>query len=86
LKARAHSEKMTPLEEIRALAVKHNVTYRQTPLDVWAQDVSRVLGDDVELDEAAQLLLALQRAGHLTGREANQIHAEYLRAKYHDRS
>jgi hypothetical protein len=75
---------VSTLEQIRALAAKHNVTYRQTPLDVWAQDVSRVLGDDVELDEAAQLLLALQRAGHLTRTEATRLHANYLRAKYHD--
>jgi hypothetical protein len=39
-------------------------------------------GDDVELDEPVLLLIALERAGHITNTEAARLHGEYLRAKY----
>ena len=41
-----------------------------------------ILGPLEVRDEAGQLVLALQRAGHITSAEANHLHAEYLRAKY----
>jgi hypothetical protein len=69
-------------EEILALARQHGVTYQPTKLDEQAVAMTRLAGDDVELDEPGLLVLALQRAGHITSAEANRLHAEYLRAKY----
>ena len=69
-------------DEIFALARQHGITYTPTQGDELAAAMSRLAGDDGELDEAGQLVLALQRAGHITSAEANHLHAEYLRAKY----
>jgi hypothetical protein len=40
--------------------------------------MTRLAGDDVELDEVERLLIALQRAGHLTRTEAGLLQASYL--------
>jgi hypothetical protein len=67
---------------IRALAEKHRVSYAETATDILGHHITRLSGDDVELDEPALLLLALERAGHITGSEAARLHGDYLRAKY----
>jgi hypothetical protein len=67
-------------EEIRALARQHGVAYEPTPLDELGNVITRLAGDDVELDETERLLLALRRAGYLTSAEATRLHGEYLRA------
>jgi hypothetical protein len=69
-------------EEILALAREHGVTYQPTELDELADTFARLSGDDVQLDEPALLLIALERAGHITSSEAARLHGEYLRAKY----
>ena len=66
-------------EEIHALARKHDVRYAALPIDEWAGHVTRLAGDDVHLDEIEQLLIALQRAGHLTRPDALALQARYLR-------
>ena len=66
-------------EEILALARAHGVTYRPTPLDELGNAITRLAGDDVQLDEVELLLLAIRRAGHLTSAEATRLHGEYLR-------
>jgi hypothetical protein len=67
---------------IKALAERHHVSYRQTASDVFGDDVTRLAGDDVQLDEPGLLLLALRRAGHISKQEATRLHGDYLRAKY----
>ena len=67
---------------IRTLAERYGVGYTQTPSDVLGHHITRLSGDTVTLDEPALLLLALERAGHLTSTEAARLHGEYLRAKY----
>jgi len=69
-------------EEIRALARQHGVVYEPTPLDELGNAITRLAGDEVELDEPALLLISLERAGHITNTEATRLHGEYLRAKY----
>jgi hypothetical protein len=44
-----------------------------------AHHITRLAGDDVELDEIEQLLIALQRSGHLSRAEMIQLQASYLR-------
>jgi hypothetical protein len=63
---------------IRALAERHNVVYRPTTTDAWAQQVTRLAGDDVEFDETEWLLIALQRAGHISRSDALLLQADYL--------
>jgi hypothetical protein len=73
---------MTTAATIRALAAKHGVAYDETPLDQWANKITELSGDDVAMDNIGWLLIALQRAGHLTRNEANQLHVAHLREKY----
>ena len=67
---------------IRALAAQYRVAYAPTVADVLGHHITRLSGDEVTLDEPALLLLALERAGHLTSAAAARLHGEYLRAKY----
>ncbi len=64
---------------IRELARQHHVAYVRTRRDALAGHITRLAGDDVELDEIEQLLIALQRAGHLTRIEVVRLQANYLR-------
>jgi hypothetical protein len=63
---------------IRKLARKYHVVYVRTQRDMLANHITRLAGDDVEFDEIEQLLIALQRAGHLTRIEAVRLQANYL--------
>jgi uncharacterized protein YajQ (UPF0234 family) len=64
---------------IRALAERYDVAYEQTSTDVLADHITRLSGDDVELDDTELLLIALQRAGHLSRSQAVLMQADYLR-------
>ena len=64
---------------IRNLAQKYHVAYVQTQSDALAQQITRLSGDDVELDEVERMLIALQRTGHLSRAEMVQLQANYLR-------
>jgi hypothetical protein len=61
------------------MAQEHQVAYSRTEHDLLAQHITRLAGDDVQLDEIEQLLIALQRDGHLTRAEMIQLQANYLR-------
>ena len=69
----------TTAETIRVLARRHHVFYSHTPTDRLAHHMTRLAGDAVELDEIEQLLIALQRAGHLSRKEVVRLQAQYLR-------
>ena len=64
---------------IRAMAERHHVAYRPTDTDDLAHHITRLSGDDVVFDETEQLLIALQRAGHMSRTEAVLMQADYLR-------
>jgi hypothetical protein len=64
---------------IRALAKKYHVTYVRTRQDVVAHHITRLAGDDVEFDDIEQLLIALQRSGHLSRTQIVLLQANYLR-------
>ncbi len=64
---------------IRKMAEEHRVAYARTPNDLLAHHITRLAGDDVQLDEIEQLLIALQRSGHLSRTEMVQLQAAYLR-------
>ena len=63
---------------IRALAERHKVAYAETATDVLGHHITRLAGDDVELDDTELLLLALERAGCVSSSDAVQLHANYL--------
>ena len=64
---------------IRRLAERNHVAYFQTANDVLANHVTRLAGDDVQLDVVEQMVIALQRAGHLNRVQAVRLQARYLR-------
>jgi len=69
----------TTAARIRKMALEHRVTYVRTERDGLAHHMTRLAGDDVELDEIEQLLVALQRSGYLSRAEMIQLQANYLR-------
>jgi hypothetical protein len=64
---------------IRKMAQECRVVYVRTPRDVEAHHITRLAGDDVQLDEIEQLLIALQRSGYLSRAEMVRLQAAYLR-------
>lgn len=64
---------------IRKMAQEYHVAYVGTQSDALANHITRLAGDDVQLDEIEQLLVALQRSGRLTRVEMVQLQASYLR-------
>ncbi len=66
-------------QHVRALARRFRIAYSETATDRLAHHMSRLAGDMVELDEIEQLLIGLQRAGHLSRAEMILLQAQYLR-------
>jgi hypothetical protein len=64
---------------IQNLAEQHHVTYRVTDNDRLAHHISRLAGDDVQFDPIEQMLIGLQRAGHLSRGQMVRLQARYLR-------
>ena len=64
---------------ILRMAQEYHVVYVRTSRDAFAHHVTRLSGDNVQLDEIEQLLIALQRSGHLSRVEMVQLQAAYLR-------
>jgi hypothetical protein len=50
----------------------------RTGNDTLADHITRLAGDDVELDEIEYLLIALQRGGYLSRSELVRLQANYL--------
>ena len=61
------------------MAEQHQVSYVLTPGDALALHITRHSGDDVVPDDVERMLIALQRAGHLTSRDVIRLQASYLR-------
>ena len=63
---------------IRALADRHEIACVETATDVLGHHITRLADDNVELDETQRLLIALERSGAISGRDAVRLHAAYL--------
>ena len=63
---------------IRDLAERYAVVCAPTTTDAWAQQITRLAGDDVEFDHTEWLLIALQRAGHISRADAVLLQADSL--------
>lgn len=61
------------------MARQHRISYFHTATDRLAYHMTRLAGDVIQLDEVEQLIIALQRAGHLSRAEAVHLTAQYLR-------
>jgi GrpB-like predicted nucleotidyltransferase (UPF0157 family) len=69
---------LTAKQQIDLLAAQHDITYQKTQLDELADTYSRLSDNEVELDETELLLLELDRAGILTGKDNGLLHLQYL--------
>jgi hypothetical protein len=65
-------------QQILELARMHHVEYVPTPRDILAHNITRLAGDDVELDDIENLLIALQRGGYISRPELVLLQASYL--------
>lgn len=65
------------------LARKHGVGYIPTPMDQWAQTVTRLGGDEICSGPVQDLLVALKRAGKLSTDEMTALLVNYLREQRH---
>jgi hypothetical protein len=77
-----HAETLTASSTaalIREMAARYKVSYVPTQADVLANDMTRLADDTITLDEIECLLIALQRAGHITRDRLVQLQARYLR-------
>ncbi|MGY2292318.1 hypothetical protein ACW9H6_21170 [Pseudomonas sp. SDO528_S397] len=63
------------------LAESYQVAYVRTYADEWAQNVSRLAGDDVHTDAIENLVIALKKEKKVTGLEAVHLLTNYLREK-----
>jgi hypothetical protein len=64
---------------IRNFAERVNATYRATDNDHLAHDITRLAGDNLNLDPIEQTLIGLQRAGHINRVQMVRLQARYLR-------
>lgn len=75
------SAKISVASQIRNLAKSHNVTAERDSMSRMAVAITRLAGDDVELDNVEQLLVNLKRKGVLSKSEALSIQGDYLQEK-----
>ena len=61
------------MQYVERFAAAHQVTFERTRLDDWAEAVTRVAGDDVQLDGTEKLLVALKKKGLISGRQAARL-------------
>ncbi|EJU0637218.1 hypothetical protein N4E75_004354 [Salmonella enterica] len=66
-------------QRIRALAAQHGIVAERLSLDDWADKVTELSGDAVLPDLIQDLVVTLRRKGVITGKEAVDLYAEYLR-------
>lgn len=66
---------------VARFAASHGVAYRRTALDVWAETVTQLSGDDVRTDATCDLLVALKRRGLLSGAQMARLLVLHLRER-----
>ena len=67
---------------IIALADRHGVRYQRTPDDELAEVITRLSDDEVVTDDIENLVVALKRAGAISGAEMVDLLSRYLMEKY----
>jgi hypothetical protein len=72
---------LTTKQKIQQLANQNNITHHHSQLDEWGNTISRLSDSEVELDETQWLLIELNRAGILTGKDNSQLHLQYLQER-----
>lgn len=71
---------------IEKLATAHGIQYQRTGLDDFAGSVTRLAGDEIELDATEKLLIALKKRDLISGRQLARLMTNYMREAKHVRS
>lgn len=66
---------------IERFATARGVVYKRTALDDLAETITRLSGDDIQLDPTEKLLVTLKRQGYLTGPQTMRLMLNYLKEK-----
>jgi hypothetical protein len=66
----------------RATAERYSIRAQTEPVDTFADAISRLSDAEVDLDPTERLLLAIERAGIVDGRQGVLLHIAYLRQKH----
>lgn len=66
---------------VRQLAERHDVTYVETAADKIAHVVTRLSGDDIEVDGIEDLVVALCRRGVITTRQSLELIGTHVRER-----
>jgi hypothetical protein len=72
---------LTAKQKIDLLAQENNLVHSHSQLDEIGATFARLSDNDVELDRTQWLLVELNRAGILTGKENTLLHARYLQER-----
>lgn len=68
-------------EYVIALASELGIQYHPTPDDMLAEIATRLAGDEVVTDEIEDLIVAMRRAGAISGKEMVSLLSRYLSEK-----
>lgn len=71
---------------IEKLAAAHGVQYQRTGLDDFAESVTRLAGDEIELDVTEKLLITLKKKDLISGRQLARLMTNYMREAKNVRS
>ena len=69
-------------EYIAEIAKENGVKYVRGPLDDLADVITYLSDDDVTVDDTADLVVALKRAGIISGRSVTDLLGAYLDEKH----
>lgn len=68
---------------VHNLALAHHVVYTKTQGDVWAENVTRLAGDDVVTDEVEDMIVALKRSHVIDAKTMVMLLGNYLDERKH---
>ena len=72
---------LTAQQQIELLAQEHHLIHNHSQLDEIGATFARLSDNDVRLDRTQWLLVELNRAGILTGKDNTLLHARYLQER-----
>ena len=72
---------LTAQQQIELLAQEHHLIHNHSQLDEIGATFTRLSDNDVRLDRTQWLLVELNRAGILTGKDNTLLHARYLQER-----
>jgi hypothetical protein len=75
------TSQLTTKQKIQQLANQHKIHHHHSQQDEWGNTISRLSDSEVELDETQWLLIELNCAGILMGKDNSQLHLQYLQER-----